>query len=162
MVRQTPMNRGPVPPVRHSLSGLAHDAITLAELQCQLLAVDARDARRGGTKALVALGVGAILGLACLPVLLIAGAHALIELLAWPGWVAYAAVGTAALTVAAILGWTGSRKLLRSLQTVGRSREEFLTTLRWFKQSLRPSENSRFEFEEWQEPDAIRPQQRSF
>lgn len=163
MVRQTPINPGRSTHVRHSLSGLVHDAITLCELQVQLLAVDLRDARRGGMKALIALGIGAILGLACLPVLLIAGAHAVIDFLVWPAWAAYGVVALTALAVAGGLAWFGYRKLMRSLKTVGRSRDEFMTTLSWFKNSLRPEETSApfDEIDEWRGPDVIRPSHRS-
>lgn len=133
--------------LRENLSGLAHDALTLAELQIQLLSVDVRDARRGAGLAFAQIMIGVILALGCIPILMLAAAHALIELLDWPAPAAYAAIGVAAACVSAILlrfGWGG---ILRSLATVQRSRAEFGETMRWLKDSLkngaaRPAETS--------------------
>ena len=142
MVDQATLNRGGGPPrrVRHHLSELAHDAITLVELQVQLLAVDVRDARRGAGAALIQIAAGACLGIGAVPLLLLAGAHLLIDLLGWPAAGAYATAGVLAVAIAGALLWTGWRQSTRALATVQRSKAEFQETLRWLKGSLHPSE----------------------
>lgn len=141
MVDQATMNDRREPPtrVRESLSDLAHDAVTLAELQVQLLSVDLRDARRGAGPALSQLIAGTVLALGSVPILLLAAAHVLVATLQWPPMGAYALVGAVAALLAAVLVGVGWRQAMRAAATVQRSRSEFMETLRWFKQSLRPS-----------------------
>ncbi|MBL8849925.1 MAG: phage holin family protein [Planctomycetaceae bacterium] len=140
MVDQTQINGRRAGTVRQNLAGLAHDAITLAELQCQLFAVDLRQVRRVAMTACAQLAAGAVLALGCLPVLLAAGSQTLIEVWNWPAAAAHAAVGGTALAIAVGLMWLGWRKLGRSLKTMERSRSEFSETLAWLKTSLRASE----------------------
>jgi len=123
--------------LRENLSGLAHDAVSLAELQVQLLSVDLREARGGAGRALAAMAVGVILLLGCIPVLMLAGAHALIDVLRWPPWAAYAVVAVVSGVLAAVLLYVGWSGLFRSFKTIGRSRAEFGETLRWLKNSLK-------------------------
>lgn len=144
MADQATINRGSDRPthIRANLAGLAHDALTLAELQVQLLTVDLRDARRGAGTALSQVLVGAVLALGCVPVLFLAAAHLLIETAGWPASGAYAAVATLAAVVAIILLRLGWRRTSQALATVQRSRTELVETLRWLKESLRPSVES--------------------
>jgi hypothetical protein len=124
--------------MRENLSGLAHDALTLAELQVRLLSVDLHDARRGAGESVASLAAGAMLGLGAVPLLLFAAAQGLIEQLEWSPAGAHAAVGVVAAAVAGVLlrlGWT---RLIRALATLQRSRAELCETLRWLKDSLRP------------------------
>ena len=123
--------------LRSSLAGLAHDALTLAELQVRLLTVDLRDARRTTGSALAGLLAGGVLALGAVPLLLLGAAHALIQFLAWPTAAAYAAVGAVAAAFAASLIWFGWKAVVHALTTVKRSRSEFTETLRWLKSSLK-------------------------
>jgi protein-S-isoprenylcysteine O-methyltransferase Ste14 len=147
MVDQTTLNRRYARPthIRANLAGLAHDALTLAELQVRLLTVDLRDARRGAGTALALLLAGAILALGCVPLLLIGGARLLVDLADWPASAAYAAVGALAAAVALVLLRLGWRHTTAALATVQRSREELMETLRWLKDSLRPSSDSQID-----------------
>jgi hypothetical protein len=143
MVDQATLNRGSPPRrVRRNLSELAHDVVTLVELQVQLLAVDLRDARKTAGLAIAQLAAAVCLGLGAVPLLLFAVSHVLIESARWPPAVAYAVVGIAAAGVAGLLLWTGSRQSARALGTIQRSRAEFEETLRWLKGSLRPADSS--------------------
>jgi protein-S-isoprenylcysteine O-methyltransferase Ste14 len=140
MADQTTLNWRERPTrIRKNLAGLAHDALTLAELQVQLLSLDLRDARQGAGTALSQVLVGAVLALGAIPVLLLAAAHLLVESAEWPPSVAYATVGVLAALVALVLVRLGWRRTARSLATVQRSRTELMETLRWLKESLRPS-----------------------
>jgi protein-S-isoprenylcysteine O-methyltransferase Ste14 len=132
--------------IRANLAGLAHDALTLAELQVQLLTVDLRDARRGAGTALSQVLIGAVLALGCVPVLILAAAHLLIEIAEWPASGAYAVGAILAAVAAMILLRLGWRRTSQALATVQRSRTELLETLRWLKESLRPAEQSNGSF----------------
>lgn len=141
MVDQTTMNRRfPQTHIRANLAGLAHDALTLAELQVRLLSVDLREARRGAATALALLVAGGVLALGCVPLLLLGGARLLVELARWPESGAYAAIGVLAAVLALLILRLGWRRTTRALATVQRSREELLETVRWLKESLRPSD----------------------
>jgi len=112
---------------RHA-SAVLHDAITLAELQCQLLSADYRESKRRFTTAAVAMLLGVLLLIAALPVALLALADVLVS----AGFSAAAAHGLAALaatvvaSVAALIGW----RLARSAFAVfARSRDEFVKNL---------------------------------
>jgi len=129
--------------LRENLSGLAHDALTLAELQMQLLSVDLRDGRRDAGSGFMQLLIGSVLALGCIPILMLAAAHALIEFLHWPAPAAYAAIGITSAVGSAVLlrlGWGG---IVRALATVQRSRAEFGETLRWLKDSLKDNSDPR-------------------
>lgn len=145
MVDQTTLNRRyPQTHIRANLAGLAHDALTLAELQVQLLSVDLRDARRGAATALALVLGGGVLALGCVPVLLLGGAQLLVEQARWPESAAYAAVGALAAVAALLVLRLGWRRTTRALATVQRSREELLETVRWLKESLRPADERSF------------------
>jgi len=123
--------------LRQNLSGLAHDTLTLAELQVQLLGVDLREARQGAGMAVGEMAVGFVLLLGCIPILMLAAAQALIEFLPWPASASYAVVAVVSAIVAVALlrlGWGG---LFRSLKTIQRSRAELGETLRWLKTALK-------------------------
>ena len=142
MVNQTQVNGSRMGAVRHNLAGLAHDAITLTELQCQLLAIDLRDMRRAGISAGMQIVAGAVLALACLPILLIALSQCLVEFADWTNTAAYSVVGAGTLAIAIVLLWMGARMFSNSLKSMERSREEFAETLRWLKSSLRAEERT--------------------
>jgi hypothetical protein len=129
------------------LAELVHDAVTLAELQVELLKVDLRDARQRVTLALALLGLGTVLALGCIPVLLFAAAQGLVVGLGWPAPLAYLAIGAAAAVVAGVLVWIGARRAAGAMGTVQRSKSEFAETLRWFKGSLRQTERSELDDE---------------
>lgn len=151
MVDQATVNRGSPPRrVRRNLSELAHDVVTLVELQVQLLAVDLRDARKSAGLAIGQLAAAICLGLGAVPLLLFAVAHVLIEYAQCPAAAAYAAVGVVAAVVAGLLLWTGSRQSARALGTIQRSRAEFEETLRWLKGSLHPAESVEYDFSDAQ------------
>jgi hypothetical protein len=142
MVDQTTMNRRfpRQTHIRANLAGLAHDALTLAELQVQLLSVDLRDARRGAATALALVLAGGVLALGCVPVLLLGGAHLLVEQAHWPESGAYAASGALGAVAALLVLRLGWRRTTQALATVQRSREELLETVRWLKESLKPAD----------------------
>jgi hypothetical protein len=135
------------PGVRRHLGELVHDALTLAELQVELLKVDLRDARRGAAWALALVGMGAVLALGSIPVLLFAAAHGLIVGFDWPAPWAYLAVGGVAAMIAGLLAWWGTRQVSAAIGTFDRSRSELKETLQWFKGSLHRTDPSEVDAE---------------
>ena len=150
MADQATMNRTRRRPlrIRTNLAGLAHDALTLVELQVQLLGVDLRDAGRGARAAGVLVVIGVVLALGCVPILLLAMAHVLMEAVNWPGSAAYTVLGLSAALIAAGLLWCGWRTGRQAIATVQRSRAELMETIRWLKESLRPGESDGSPWEE--------------
>jgi hypothetical protein len=142
MVHQKELNtNGRTPPsaakVAESFSGLAHDAIELAELQARLLKLDAQAAaRNGGTSiALVVLGVCLLLG--CVPVALIALAEWFVYQFDWPrtgAFAAAAAIGLLASAAATYAAWIRVQTALAALQ---RSRDELNRNIAWIKANLK-------------------------
>ncbi len=125
------------PNVRESLTGLAHDAIELAELQAQLLKLDARAAARsGGMSIAISIG-GACLLLGCVPVALLALAEVLVAQWGWSregALGAAAAIGLALSAGAGAAAWLWIRSALSSLQ---RSRDELNRNIAWIKANLK-------------------------
>lgn len=142
MVHQKELNtNGRTPPsaakVAESFSGLAHDAIELAELQARLLKLDAQAAARNGgaSAALAVLAVCLLLG--CMPVALIALAETFVARFDWsrPGaYAASAAIGIALSAGAGFAAWQRIRTALASLQ---RSRDELNRNIAWIKSNLK-------------------------
>lgn len=122
-----------------NVSGLAHDVTSLVELQVRLLAVDLRDAKRRSGPAIGLVLGGVVLLLGCVPVLLFAAAHTLIEFAGWPASGAYALAALAGLVLGALLGYVGWKKLMNAAGTLARSRDELSETLQWLKRALKPN-----------------------
>lgn len=141
MVDQTTMNgRGRAARLGRNVSDYAHDVVTLAELQLRLLAVDLRDGSRAAGPAGALIVAGFLAALGSIPLLFVAFALALAEFAGWPysvGFAVSAAAGMVAGGAAAYFGW---KKLLAAGKNLGRSKAEFVQTLKWIKESLRPSE----------------------
>ena len=125
------------PNVVASFSGLAHDAVELAELQSELLSLDTAAAWRRIRVGVVLTIVGGCLLLGCLPVVLLTIAEALVEFAGWSQTAALAAAGGGGLLVAAgilTVAWFRLKTMLASFE---RSREELTRNLAWIKSSLR-------------------------
>jgi len=125
------------PNVAASFSGLAHDAIELAELQTQLLKLDVQAAARNGGMSVALMVVGACLLLGCVPVALMALAEVFVARWAWTPAAAYgtaAAIGLATSAAAGAAAWYRVRSALASLQ---RSRDELNRNIAWIKSNLK-------------------------
>jgi hypothetical protein len=123
--------------VAASFSGLAHDAIELAELQAQLLKLDVQLAARNGGMSMALAVVGACLLLGCVPVALAALAEVFVAQWGWTragALAAAAAVGLALSAGAGAAAWYRVRSALASLQ---RSRDELNRNIAWIKSNLK-------------------------
>jgi hypothetical protein len=136
MIRQT--NGSPTAPekgVKRGMTDVARDLISLAELQSELLQVDAKEAAARAITPIILLVVGSTLALGTIPVvlLLIASALAAAGLSYWLSLLIAAIIGGAAAAGAA---WAGWKKLRSPLDVFQRSREEFNRNVQWLKHTL--------------------------
>jgi hypothetical protein len=128
--------------VARSVGGVAHDIISLAELQMQLFTVDARQCCRRSVLPGVLVLVAVLLALGCFPVLLLSVA----ELYVWlsggqlgQGLALLLAAITGAL-VAGCLGLVGYLLLRQQFGLFRRSLDEFQRNVRWIKRALKQTE----------------------
>lgn len=125
------------PNVAAGVRSLAHDAIELAELQGQLLVLDAKIASRQAWIGLALVVVAACLLLGAMPVALYALAELFVAQLEWPRAAALAtsaAIGLALSAIAVAAAW---RRLKVALASLRRSREELSRNVAWIKSNLR-------------------------
>ena len=125
--------------VARNVGEVAHDIVSLAELQTQLLMVDARECCRRSLVPGAMVFVAILLALGCFPVLLLSVA----ELYVWlgggqlgQGLALLLATITGAL-VAGCLGMVGYILLRRQFGLFYRSLDELQRNVRWIKRALR-------------------------
>jgi len=125
------------PNVATSFSGLAHDAIELAELQAQLLSLDVKSTSRNARGAFVLTVVGASFLLSSISVGLFALAEVLVEKLSW----SHSAADIVAALIGIVLGGAvlvvAWRLWLSGIGSLKRSRDELTRNIAWIKSSLR-------------------------
>lgn len=118
------------------LGSFANDAMTLTELQSQLLAADMRECtRRGWVPSLFVVG-SAALGLACFPIALVTAALGLVkffELSHFTAFLSVLVVGASGSILLGIIGWI---KVRERAATLRRSRDELMRNLRWIKRVI--------------------------
>lgn len=123
-----------------NVSGYAHDVVTLTELQLRLLAVDLRDGSKTAGLAVAAIVVGVLAALGAIPLVFVTIALALVEFGGWSYTAAFALSALSGLVVGALALYFGWKRLLSAGRTLGRSKAELVQTLKWIKESLRPSD----------------------
>ena len=128
--------RSPSQAVRHGISDLAHDVMTMAELQVKLIRVDLNE----GVSRLVAPFVMGIVGiaalLASLPVLLLAMSALLQEFAGMSPSLSLLLASGIGLAVAALLMGIAVAAFRRSFPMLERSRTELTYNLEWMKHML--------------------------
>lgn len=132
------------PNVAQSFSGLAHDAIELAELQARLLKLDAQAAVRNGGTSLALAVLGACLLLGCMPVALVALGELLVEQLEWSRAGAYAAAAAIGLAFSAGAGFAAWQRIRSAASSLRRSREELNYNIAWIKSNLKRDRSPRY------------------
>jgi hypothetical protein len=130
----------PAAGVRSGVSGVLHDALTLAELQFKLLAVDAQAASGRAIVPVALLGSASVFAASALPLLLIALAQLLRDQAGWPPALATLASVGAGIVVAGVLALFGYFGLRTCLAPLGRSRDEFNRNVTWLKTTLKRHE----------------------
>lgn len=118
------------------VGAFANDAVTLTELQSQLLAADMRECSRLIWVPSLFLLSGLALGLACFPIALVTLALSLVEFLQMSYFMAFlivTGVGAIASALLCIFSWMQVRQRMAVLQ---RSRDELLRNLSWIKRVI--------------------------
>ena len=118
------------------VGSFANDALTLTELQTQLLAADVREYGRRVWFPSLLLLTGMALGLACFPIALVTVALALVHFLATSYLVAFLVVSLLAAIGSAVLCTLGYLMVRSRATVLSRSRNELLHNLRWIKRVL--------------------------
>jgi len=141
MVDQATVKPGnPAARLGRNVSGYAHDVVTLVELQLRLFAVDLRDSSKTAGVGLGAIAAGVLTSLGAIPLIFVTIALALVEFAGWSQTASFGITALLGLVVGAGAAWFGWRRLLSAGKTFGRSKAEAVETLRWIKESLRPTE----------------------
>jgi hypothetical protein len=141
MVDQATVNRGnPAAKLGRNVSGYAHDLLTLGELQLRLFAVDFRDGSKTAGLGLGAIVVGILAALGAIPLVFVTIALAFVEFAGWSWTLSFGVSAVLGLVVGAGAAWFGWRRVVSAGRTFGRSKAEAVETLRWIKESLRPTE----------------------
>lgn len=114
----------------------AHDVLTLAELQAQLLVTDLRECSRRGLVPGLVLLAGVALGLSCIPIALVVLSLLLVEVFETSyatGFLLAMIAGAILSALLCVSGWFQFRKRLAVLR---RSQEELVRNVRWIKKVL--------------------------
>jgi uncharacterized membrane protein YqjE len=130
--------------VARSTGEFLHDLVTLGELQLRLVAVDGQEGLKRFLRPGAAILSGLALGLASLPVLLIALAIALMEIWKYtPAQAAGIAAGAGLLTGLLLIavGYWGWRAASGGI--FDRSQREWKQNVRWIKDALQRSGGTR-------------------
>jgi hypothetical protein len=131
--------RSDEPTVADSVSGMAHDAIELGELQTQLLICDVKSsAKRARTSLILGVG-GACLVLSSLPIVLIALAELLNDQMELPRAAGYALAAALGLLLSTGLLALAYVRIRSGIVTLERSRKELNRNISWFKSQLSKS-----------------------
>ena len=118
------------------VGSFANDALTLTELQTQLVAADMREYGRRVWFPSLLLLAGMALGLAFFPIALVTMALALVHFLAMSYLLAFLVVSVIAAMGSAVLCIFGYRMVRERAAVLRRSRNELLHNLRWIKRVL--------------------------
>jgi hypothetical protein len=132
-------NRIQEPTIAGSVSGMAHDAIELAELQTHLLLYDVKKSGKRARTSLALCVCGACVLLGSLPIVLIALAELFISQLEWTNAAGYALAAAIGLLLSAILFVLAYIRFKSGIFSLERSREELNRNIAWFKSQLSKS-----------------------
>ena len=129
--------------LRKDIREFAHDVLTLAELQAQLLVADVQECGQSSIFPSLLLLCGVAIGLACAPIALIAVALSVVEIFN----VSYALGFLLTAIVFAGLGGTlcaiGAFRLRNCFKVLNRSGNELKCNVSWMKNLLSPNRMAR-------------------
>lgn len=126
-----------VQPVMRKVGDLAHDVLTLVELQAQLFAVDVTQcSRRLRLFGMLLLG-SVVLAWACFPVLLATLALGLVEAFGLTPATAFFLAVLVGLVLSVVLGTFSWYQIRKATSVLNRSGEELKRNLRWVKGVLK-------------------------
>ncbi len=127
--------------VRGSATGLLQDAIRLADLQFQLLLVDAADFWHRAKLGLAGAAISVVV-LLCATILLLFGIAEFIQLQSGlDAYLAKAIVAGSFLIIASIVGWLSIRWLTKAGNVLKRSASELQENLNWLRSVVNQDDN---------------------
>jgi hypothetical protein len=134
----------PTGEIRHGVTQVLRDVVTLGELQTELLQVDLRNFLTAHVIPTVVLGVVAIIAaLASLPILLASLAYYLVEVANLTIASAFLAAAGVGMLIMAICGGLAWQRFHSQRDALARSRIELARNVRWLKKVLgRPAETA--------------------
>lgn len=124
-------------------TSLAHDLITLAELQTRLLFLDLKEAGTRSAASAVSLAAMVALILSGGPIILFGFAQMLNANTDWPPGVANLVVGGVACLIGAIAAWVSVTRLQRVTRVLSRSQQELHQNLEFVKSLVSSPTESR-------------------
>ena len=142
MSNQTTMNGrsvdpSPVKGVGRNMAGLTHDLLALGELQCQLIAVDLREAKSRSILPAILIVAALLLALGTMPVALLGVGWALVNLGGFSEGAAFLLVSLVSLGLVVGTTWWALSRLRAAFAVLSRSKQELKANLRWIMQALR-------------------------
>lgn len=120
-----------------NVAELLHDVLTLAELQGQLVALEARNELKKTIWPTAAIVAGAVLALSCLPIALACGALFLDELTQLSTAQSFLVMLVAGLVLAATMILASVWYLRRNIGLLQKSRAEWSMNVRWVRGVLK-------------------------
>jgi hypothetical protein len=132
----------PIGGVLSSASDVALDIIEVGELQVQLARLDAKTASTRSITAFAFVIGGTMINVACLPLVAMALANILSDLLDWELWISQLVVGMLSTCIGVSLIIFGAYRLLYAISAFERSSTEFTHNVSWLKQLVRGLKSS--------------------
>ena len=130
-------------PVSRMVSEFASSVKALADLQIQLLKVDLRECVQRIRMPTLVLITGLMLGAACLPVLLAAGALLLVEYFDFSYAAAFGIAVAVGLGLSLLLSAVSWNRLTKGFSALQRSQQEFLRNVNFVKGGVKQRRLSR-------------------
>lgn len=127
---------GPIRAVTQGASSVVADALDLAELQTQLLKLDAANCLRQAKPSVTGLVVALAILLSSLPALGLGLAELLSWSLEWPLWVCHLLVGGLFVAVGCLIAWLCVKKLKTALSAFSTTQREGAANIAWLKQTI--------------------------
>jgi hypothetical protein len=142
MVDETTMSRrngstSPPNGVAKGMGELAHDIVSLAELQLELFRIDCREGLRRMLVPAVLLLVAGIVAAGTVPIALILIAEVLVQAAGLSRATAFAIAALGGFIVAVAMGIAGWSCIRRVVRVFARSREELTHNMTWIKHALK-------------------------
>ncbi|MBW3541181.1 MAG: phage holin family protein [Planctomycetes bacterium] len=126
----------PARALRMGIGEFTAHALSLAELQGRLLALDLKETQTKTLRPIILAAVAMVILLACLPVALLGGAWLLASGTALSEGAAMLILAGTFMVLAAVMAWFAWKKIRTSCSALTRSREEFSRNLSWIKDTL--------------------------
>jgi len=123
--------------VARNLAEVAHDAVTIAELQAALLKTELKQCSENTMGPMALLMVASLIFVGCIPVLMLALAFVLSESTGLSQALSTVIVVVSGFVISAILGLAAYQKLRKNSIAFERSRTEFSRNVAWIKQALK-------------------------